>query len=432
MNNGSEYKTCRAGRLNGSVRMPGDKSIAHRAMLFGAMADGVSIVEGLPSSADIASTKAALRELGVEIEETGPGVVRVAPGLFLSGRKLDAGNSGTTARLLAGLLAGLRLECVIDGDESLRSRPMERIAEPLRLMGAEIRTAHGGGLPLHIRPGELKGITYRLPVASAQVKSAILIAGLYARGETTVIESRPTRDHTERMLRAMGVPVERSEGDGTVAVTVSGGSRPDGIPISVPGDVSSAAFFLAAASIVPGSEVRLSGTGVNETRTGFIEILKKMGADIHEENRDGSGGEPFADLAVCSSSLGGVRIGGAIIPKLIDEIPILAVVATQANGVTEVRDAGELRHKESDRIMAVVENLTRMGASIEEREDGFLIKGPSPLQGARLSSFGDHRIAMAMAVAGLVADGETVIEGSTVTGISYPDFFRDLNGLISD
>jgi 3-phosphoshikimate 1-carboxyvinyltransferase len=412
-------------RLRGALQVPGDKSIAHRALIFGAMARGVQLVEGIPFSQDVASTAACLRRLGCRVDETAPGCMRVTAGDRRSGQALDAGNSGTTARLLSGLVAGSSIECLIDGDASLRRRPMKRIADPLEQMGARVETAEGGGLPMRIRGAALRGITYELPVASAQVKSAVLIAGLLSSGKTTVVEKAPTRDHTENLFTAMGVPVAR----GKSSVTVEGGARLEGIRVAVPGDISSAAFFLVAASMLPGSEVRLENVGINPTRTGLLEALRRMGADIRRENVSVQGGEPAADLVVRSSVLHAIEIGGELVPSLIDELPVLAVAATRAEGETVIRDAGELRHKESDRIEAIVTNLRRLGADIEAFEDGFAVRGPCRLEGAAVSSCGDHRIAMAMAVAGLAAEGSTRIENSEVIGISYPGFFVDLRDL---
>ncbi len=415
----------KADRLRGSVAMPGDKSIAHRALILGSLARGTQAITGLPASQDVASTAACLRSLGCAIEENGPGHVLMRPGAWESGMRIFAGNSGTTARLLSGLIAGIGIDCTIDGDDSLRRRPMERVAAPLREMGASFETAPGGCLPMQIQGAPLQGITYRPPVASAQVKSAILIAGLNAQGRTTVVEKAPTRDHTENMLAAMGVPVER-EGRN---VSVAGTAELHAVHVTVPGDISSAAFFLAAASIVPGSEVVLRGTGVNATRCGVLDVLADMGAAVSIDGEKMSAGERIADLIVRHATLHGTEIQGKIIPRLIDELPVLAVVASQAEGTTTVRGAAELRHKESDRIRTVVDNLSRMGADIEEMEDGFVVRGPCSLQGATVSSYGDHRIAMAMMVAGLVADGETVVEDSGAVSVSYPGFLRDLQAL---
>jgi 3-phosphoshikimate 1-carboxyvinyltransferase len=407
--------------------VPGDKSIAHRALILGALAQGEQRISGMPPSEDVASSARCLRALGCRIENGSGGVLRVSGRPWKTGERLDAGNSGTTARLLSGLVAGLGLDCTLDGDGSLRRRPMARVVDPLVRMGAVIETAPEGRLPMRIRANGLRGIRYRMPVASAQVKSAILIAGLHADGTTSVFEAAPTRDHTELLLAAMGLPVTRMES----SVTVAGGGTLRGIELEVPGDFSSATFLLAAATLVPGSEVRLTGVGVNPTRTGALEILRQMGADIERIERAPQGGEPIADLIVRPAALEATQIGGAIIPALIDELPVLAVVATQAEGTTTVRDAAELRHKESDRIATTVANLRRMGAAIEELPDGFSVHGPCRLKGAVVPSHGDHRAAMAAAVAGLIADGETEIEESEAVAVSYPGFFSDLLGLVN-
>ena len=416
-------------KMRGSLRIPGDKSIAHRSLMLGALARGSQLIRGLPASADVASTVRCLRSLGYPIDEKPDGVVIVPDHPSCAGGELDAGNSGTSARLLAGLAAGRGFACSIRGDDSLQRRPMNRIIEPLERMGADIRSSPNGLLPLFIGPAPLRGIDYRLPVASAQVKSAILLAGLGAEGATTVRENIPSRDHTEVMLRAMGVDVDLETKTGELAITVSGGAELQAVEITIPGDISSAAFFLAAAAILPDAKIRLTGVGINPTRTGALIALREMGADILIESEATTGGEAIADLIVRGGALRGIEIGGAMIPRLIDELPVLAVVASQAEGRTVVRDAGELRHKESDRIATTVENLTRMGADIEATEDGFVINGPSRLAGAQVDSNGDHRIAMAMAVAGMVAKGETVIRDSGAVGISYPDFFSDLRTL---
>ncbi len=415
--------------LHGALQVPGDKSIAHRALILGAMADGEQRVRGLPPSEDLASTARCLRALGCRIEEDGAGgAVASGAGRLPRGAAahLDAGNSGTTARLLSGLAAGWGLDVTLDGDDSLRRRPMRRIADPMAQMNVEV-TSRDGRLPMRLRPrGEaLTPITYHPPAASAQVKSAILIAGLFAPGTTTVVEKAATRDHTERMLAAMGAVVTR---DG-LSVSVQGGARLRPAAVDVPGDISSAAFFLVAASITPGSELRLRNVGVNPTRTGVLEALRVMGADITLEPRPAQAGEPVADLVVRTAPLRGVAIGGALIPRLIDELPVLAVAASQAEGETVVRDAGELRHKESDRIRLTVDTLAALGADIRETADGFAVRGPRRLSGVRVSSGGDHRIAMAAAVAALVADGATRIDDSAAVAVSYPGFFDDLDRL---
>ncbi len=416
------------GPLRGHIRVPGDKSISHRGLLLGAIAIGRTTVRGFVPSADCLSTIGCLRALGVSIEQKG--ALASIDGVGLNGLHepediLDAANSGTTARLLSGILAGQGFLSIIDGDASLRRRPMERIAAPLRAMGATVLARAGGRLPMAIQGGSLRGIEYTLPVASAQVKSCLLLAGLYAAGTTSVIEPAPTRDHTERMLRAMGVPVRAGSG----RISVDGGSQPQSIEVQVPGDISSAAYLLVAASLVPGSEILVEGVGVNPTRTGILEALEAMGASITLESQRQAGGEPVADLRVRSASLKATEIGGSIIPRLIDELPILAVAATQAEGRTVVRDAAELRVKESDRIHALVTELQRMGASVEEMPDGFVVEGPSVLKGAATQSYGDHRLAMSLAVAALMADGNTSIDGAECVNVSYPGFADALGSL---
>jgi 3-phosphoshikimate 1-carboxyvinyltransferase len=415
-----------AARIEGAVRVPGDKSIAHRALILGAMSRGKQLVDGVPNSADVQSTIACLRELGVLIEAMPDGRTLVLPRKLAEPQGLFAGNSGTTARLLSGLAAGQPFTTRIDGDASLRRRPMARVAEPLAQMGADIATSAGGRLPITIRGGSLKGITYHLPVASAQVKSAVLIAGLQAEGETVVVETVPTRDHTERLLQAMGAPIDVNNG----TIRVRGAVPLRAVDVKIPGDISSAAFFMVATTCLKHSEIYLPTTGVNPTRTGVVDVLRAMGGSIEMVNSDTFLGEPVADLVVRSSSLRGLTIDETVLPSLIDELPVIAVAATQAEGETIVTGAAELRHKESDRIAAIVGSLKRFGADIEERGDGFAVRGPTPLRGARVSSHGDHRIAMAMAVAGVLADGETEIEHSAVVDVSYPRFFTDLNAML--
>lgn len=414
-----------AERIEGTVRVPGDKSIAHRALILGAVARGKQVVEGIPRGADVRQTAACLRELGVFAEEMPDGRYLVLSKPLSGGRRLDAGNSGTTTRLLAGVLAGHDIETTIDGDASLRRRPMDRIAEPLTSMGASITTTDGR-LPMTIKGGGLHGITYEMPIASAQVKSALLIAGLFAEGRTTVMEPAPTRDHTERMLRAMGVPVE-SEG-GTISI--DGPALPKATVIRVPGDLSAAAFLMVAAICLRHSEVYLPSIGINETRSGLIDILTAMGASIEIVNRDTYLEEPVGDVVVRSSKLHGTRVDPHVAPTLIDELPVLALAATQAEGETVVTGAAELRHKESDRIAAIATNLGALGADIEARDDGFVVRGPTPLRGARVSSHGDHRIAMTMAVAAFLAEGTTDISSADAIDVSYPNFFEDLSTVL--
>lgn len=419
-----------ARRLAGSVKIPGDKSISHRAAMLGALAQGETWIENFLDGADCLSTLACLRALGAEIEGPDKGRVLVrgrgAGALSEPHDVLDAGNSGTTMRLLLGILAGLPFFSVITGDSSLRRRPMGRVARPLREMGAAIAGREGGALaPLAVQGGLLQGLHYASPVASAQLKSAVLLAGLLARGETRVTEPHLSRDHTERMLAHFGAPLRRAG----PAVSVAGGGKLQGREITVPGDISSAAFFMVAGSIVPEADIILEHTGINPTRTGVLEVLQMMGADITLLNPRESGGEPVADIRVRNSRLKGAEIRGSLIPRLIDEIPVLAVAAAVAEGETVIRDAGELRVKETDRIAAVREELGRLGAAIEELPDGLLIKGGGPLKGGHCHSRGDHRMAMAAATAGLVAEGETVVADAECMEVSFPDFAGVLNSL---
>lgn len=411
--------------ISGTIRVPGDKSIAHRALLLGAVSRGKQVVDGVPRGSDLTSTVECLRQLGVFVERMPDGRMLVLSKPFDAGLRLNTGNSGTTARLLAGLLAGHDIEATIDGDDSLRRRPMQRIADPLSEMGARITTTDGR-LPITVHGGNLQGITWTPPVASAQVKTAILFAGLCAKGKTVVVEPVATRDHTERMLRAMGVAIETDDG----RVTLSGPAIPKATAIKVPGDMSSAAFLMAATTCLPDSEVYLPAVGVNATRSGFLKTMMTMGANIEVMNHDMYLDEPVADIVVKSGKARGVEVGPELVPGLIDELPVLAVVATQAEGTTTVSGAAELRHKESDRIEAIVSNLSALGASIEAREDGFVVQGPTPLKGATVDSYGDHRIAMAMAVAAFIADGTTKINDGGAIDISYPGFFQDLSTVL--
>lgn len=411
--------------LKGVLRVPGDKSISHRALIFGALADGAVRIENLSPAQDVQSTAQALHALGVTIRSEAGGVcIRTPEGFSPPSHVLDAGNSGTTMRLLAGLLAGQSFTAQITGDASLRKRPMKRVIDPLIQMGAKI-DSNNGFAPLKITGQRLRGIRYELPVASSQVKSALLLAGLHVQGVTTVLEPSPTRDHSERMLRYLEVPVEIKNR----AISVRGRARPKAKPLIVPGDFSSAAFFLVAGALIPEAQISIHDVGINPTRTGLLEVLREMGVQISVQNEREVAHEPWGDLRVETSELRAVRVGGALIPRMIDELPILAIAATQAHGVTVIQDAEELRVKETDRIRAVTENLTRMGAQIEERADGWLIPGPQKLHGAVLDSFGDHRIAMAFAIAGLIAHGETIIEGAEWVEISYPGFFDDVGSL---
>lgn len=414
--------------LTGELTLPGDKSISHRGLLLGSLAEGRTTIENLAPGTDVRSTVGCLESLGVPVEKDGNLTAVAGQGLRGYDRpdgSLDAGNSGTLTRLIAGILATHGFETEIDGDESLRSRPMDRIVEPLSAMGAEIGS-RTGRLPLTITGGDLRGIEYEPEVASAQVKSSILLAGLGASDETTVIEPGPSRDHTERMLGAMGCPIRIEDN----RITVESPERLNSLELRVPGDFSSAGYFIAAASILEGSELRIKDVGLNETRTGFLELMEKMGAAIEVKNYEEKNGEPRGDLVVSGSDLTGVSPTEDEVVKSIDELPLLAVVATQAEGVTEVRGAEELRVKETDRIEATVTNLKALGADIEELPDGFVVRGPIRLTGDRVESYRDHRIAMSMAVAALVAEGETDLIEPGWVEISYPGFFETMEGLI--
>ena len=423
-------------RLRGTVRVPPDKSISHRTALLGALATGPSRVRSFLAAADCLSTLDCLRRLGVEwqLTDSAPGVATLeVQGARLHGLRepedvLDCGNSGTTLNLIAGVLAGQPFTSVLTGDASLRSRPVSQVIEPLRRMGAQLLARDGDRLPpLVIRgpsPEGLKGIRYG-PVTRAQIKSAVLLAGLFAQGETAVEEAAPTRDHTERLLHAMGVDIRR-EGPG---VRLAPPDRLSPIDLEVPGDVSSAAFWLVAAAAHPDAELLLPGVGINPTRTGLLDVLVKMGAniDILEERMVGE--EPVADLRVRGARLEGTEVSGELFPRLLDEVPVLAVAAACAHGRTVMRDARELREKESDRISALTTQLKKLGVAIEERDDGFVIQGGRPLRGARVSGGGDHRLAMALAVAGLLAKGQTIVDDAESVAVSYPAFWQDLEGM---
>ena len=432
-----QLRICSGSALRGAVTAPGDKSISHRALLLSALAQGDSTIYGWLPAADCQATLNAVRALGVVVEQHAPGDL-IVHGRGLRGLRppgaqtvLDCQGSGTTMRLLAGILAGYPAVSVLDGHAGLRRRPMERVAVPLRMMGAQVETTNGCP-PITIRGGALRAIEYPMPVASAQVKSAILLAGLYAEGETVVHQPGPARDHTERMLRAQGVPIIQH--DATVRLMPS--EQPLApLQLTVPADFSSAAFMLVAALLVPNSEVLLRQTNVNPTRTGLLDVLQAMGAPIQVGEVSEQGGEPVADLLVRSAPLRAGQVAGDLVVRMIDEFPIFAVAATQAYGNTVVRDAQELRVKESDRIAAVATELRKMGARIEEQPDGFVVEGPVTLRGAHVDSHGDHRLAMALVVAGLVAHGETVVQGCEVIGDSFPDFvpmMRQLGAAIEE
>jgi 3-phosphoshikimate 1-carboxyvinyltransferase len=428
-------------RLRGELRLPGDKSISHRALILAALATGESLIEGAGDGADVRSTAGIVAALGAEVErrpDTGATVAYTvmspgADGLREPAGILDCGNSGTSLRLSSGMLAGLPMTSTLDGDDSLRRRPVARIIEPLRSMGAELHARLNDSLPPVTVNGRtpLRAIDVTTPVPSAQVKSAILLAGLRADGRTTVRESVATRDHTERMLRARGVPVERTDlADGAVAWTVEGGMSVQAVTERVPGDVSAAAFWLVAGAIHPDAELVLHDVGVNPTRRAVIDILQSMGADIEERpaaaGDDDGVGEPIADLVVRSSDLRAVQLGPADVAAAIDEIPVLCLAAAVASGTTVIRGAGELRHKESDRIAGVAVGLNELGARVEVDGDDLAIHGPTPLRGATTESLDDHRLAMTFAIAGLIAGDETAVGRPGSAAISYPGFFADL------
>jgi 3-phosphoshikimate 1-carboxyvinyltransferase len=421
-----------AGPLRGSVQPPADKSISHRAALIAAMADGETAIEGFLDSADTRATLAAVARLGAEVEGSGTAIeprLRVR-GVGLRGpaeAEIDVGNAGTLLRLLPGWLAGQGGgRWRLDGDDSIRRRPVDRVAEPLRLMGARLRCREERLPPLEVEGAPLSGISYELPVASAQVKSCLLFAGLLAEGPTTVVEPLPSRDHSERMLVAAGAEVERGEG----AVTVRPAARLEPGEIVVPADFSSAAFFLVAALLVPDSDARLEGVGVNPTRTGLLSILGRMGAEIELEPQGERGGEPVALLRARAATLRGTEVGGAEVPLAIDELPLVALAACFAEGTTTIRDATELRRKESDRIAVVAAALNAVGGRVEATDDGMRIEGGSGLRGGTVRSHGDHRVAMLGAVAGLASQEGVEVEGMGAAAVSYPRFEADLATLL--
>ncbi len=419
--------------LRGTIAVPGDKSISHRAAMLNALADGDAIVHNFLTGDDCLSTLNVLRSLAVAcvVDTSGDTPALHVQGVGLVGLSepasvLDCANSGTTMRLISGVLAGQPFHSVLSGDASLCGRPMARVVTPLREMGARIDGRDVGGLaPLAIRGGGLHGIRYRMPVASAQVKSAILLAGLFADGETIVEEREPTRDHTERMLAAMGADIGR-EGP---AVRLAPGRRLTPLSMRVPNDISAAAFWMVAAAIHPDAEIRLTGVGMNPTRTGIIDVLRAMGADLSIEEERQVAGEPVADVVARSSQLQSTIIDGELVARAIDEIPALAVAAAFATGTTEVRDAEELRVKESDRVATVVEQLSRLGARLSERPDGMSIEGGAGLRGGEAGSCGDHRLAMALAIAGLASADGVMVDDADAVSVSYPDFWAHLDRL---
>ena len=415
--------------LRGEITPPGDKSISHRSLMLCSLAEGKSLVKNFLVSDDALSTAHAMRALGASIEISGNEVL--VEGNGLRGLKkpdhvIDCGNSGTTTRLLIGLLSPQQFTTTLTGDKYLQARPMRRVVHPLTQMGAKITgNEDGNKLPLTITGSNLEGISYELPVASAQVKSAIILAGMYAEGETEVIEPSASRDHTERMLTYLGVPVTKN--GNSIKINKVSNIRPG--EIIVPSDISSAAFFIVGALIIPGSEILIKNVGINPLRTGIIDILKSMGGNIEITNERDVNGEPIGDILARSSALHATEIGGDVIPKAIDELPLAAVAATFAQGETLIKDAKELRVKETDRIHAMASELGKLGAHVKEFEDGMSIMGTESLTGAVCSSWGDHRVAMSLAIAGLRAQGETEIVDADCVSVSYPGFFEVLDEL---
>ncbi|GKV55429.1 3-phosphoshikimate 1-carboxyvinyltransferase [Sporosarcina sp. NCCP-2222] len=412
--------------LRGELKVPGDKSISHRAVMLGSIAAGKTTISGFLPGEDCLCTIDIFRKLGVTIEREGDQVSIDSPGI--DGWKtpdvpLYAGNSGTTARLMLGILAGSKVQSTLTGDAYLSKRPMKRVIAPLEKMGASI-TGEGDAnyLPLTIIGQQLNSIQYEMPIASAQVKSGILFGALQAEGETSVIEKTGSRDHTERMLRQFGAEIETNDNE----ICLKGQQALKSCDVIVPGDISSAAFFMAAAAIVPESEISFINVGLNPSRTGMIDVMREMGVTVEIVDQKGENGEPYGTVTVKSAKLHGTEIGGDMIPRLIDELPIIALMATQATGKTIIKDAEELRVKETDRIAAVTSELKKLGATVEETEDGMIITGPSKLSGATLQSYGDHRIGMMSAIAALVSDGPVQIEDPSCIAVSYPNFFDDL------
>lgn len=415
--------------LRGTLTIPGDKSVSHRSVMFGAIATGKTTVDGFLLGEDCLSTIDCFRKLGVKIDVEGTSVSIDSPGI--DGWQepteiLYTGNSGTTTRLMLGILAGSNVHSVMTGDASIGKRPMRRVIDPLRQMGAHITgRANGQYTPLAIQGTALQAIDYHMPVASAQVKSAVLLAGLRAAGTTIVRETEISRDHTERMLRQFGAEIDVRDG----VISFEGGQTLTGTHVSVPGDISSAAFFLVAGAICHNSKITLENVGINPTRDGIIEVLQNMGASMTVIPNEDSQSEPTATITIETSSLKATTIEGEIIPRLIDEIPILALLATQADGKTVIKDAEELKVKETDRIAAVVDELRKLGAKIEATEDGMIIEGPTPLQGASLQTYGDHRIGMMGAIAALITDGAVTLDDADCIAVSYPTFFEHIESV---
>ncbi|MDE2636994.1 MAG: 3-phosphoshikimate 1-carboxyvinyltransferase [Chloroflexota bacterium] len=421
-----EHFTIRpGGALRGALTVPGDKSISHRAVMLAAIAQGASEIRNWLAAGDTEATLGAIRDLGIQIERQDANTLTIHGGAMRQAAgPLNLMNAGTGIRLLAGVMAGQDFPSVLDGSAQLRRRPMKRITAPLKLMGADIES-HNGACPLHIRPAKLTGITYELPVASAQVKSAILLAGLYGDASTTVIQPGPARDHSERMLRSLGVEISQDGADGNT-ITVVPNRHLNPLNMTVPGDVSSAAFLLVAGLTAPDSDLTVKGVNLNPTRTGIIDVLTEMGADIQLSNVSEQAGEPIGDIRARTSQLRGIEIGGETVVRMIDEFPILMVAALKAEGETIVRDAKELRVKETDRIAVMAGELRKMGAEIEERDDGFRIIGPQNLTGAIVDGHDDHRIAMSLTIAGLVSAEGTIVTDAACAGDSFPGFAEAL------
>ena len=409
----------------GQIKVPGDKSISHRAVMLGSLANGVTEISGFLKGADCLSTIDCFRKMGIDIDINGENVTvhgNGLRGLLKPDEMLYTGNSGTTTRLLCGILAGQNFDTSITGDASIQKRPMGRVVKPLSMMGAKIENEY---CPLYITGTKLHGIDYKMPVASAQVKTAIILAGLYADGETVIHEIEKSRDHTELMLSAMGADLTVDNLDITVKPT----NDLTAVNVDVPGDISSAAFFLVLGAIMPNSQITVTNVGINPTRTGIIDVLKDMGADITLENVHTSAGETVADITVRSSSLKGTTVGGDIIPRLIDELPIIAVAAVFADGQTVIKDAQELKVKETNRIRAVVDEFNKCGIDITETDDGMIINGGKSIHGADFKTYGDHRMAMSLTVLAQLADGESTLDDSDCACVSYPTFFDDFSKL---
>ena len=418
--------------LNGTITVPGDKSISHRAVMLSSIAVGRSEITGFLKGEDCLSTIRCMQQLGANIIEEQDKIVVEGRGLDSlkePASVLDVGNSGTTIRLLSGILATRSFSSVLIGDDSIAKRPMARVTGPLKMMNAQIDGRKNGQYtPLVIRGGSLTGVHYVSPIASAQVKSAVLLAGIGAQGETKVTEPYRSRDHTERMLKAFGVEVKTTE----KSAAVIGGQRLTGTSVNVPGDISSAAFLLAAGAIIPESSIKLKHVGINPTRTGILDVLLQMGAEISVTEEEQFGYEPVATLEIKASRLQGITISGEIIPRLIDEIPVIAVLATQAHGTTVIKDAEELKVKETNRIDTMVAQLKSLGADIEATPDGMIITGPTTLKGGKVQSFGDHRIGMAMAICGLVSEQPVIVKDTSAISVSYPGFFHDIRKLLNN